>query len=66
MYSSLGNELREFINQLYSYGYEDKNKFIEMVFIAVLHTLNGVKSGKSYECIVHLNGGLELREVEYE
>ncbi len=63
LYKSTGKELSDFINKLYL---NESNEYIETSFNAVLHTLNGVKTGKSYECFVHINGGLELREVDYE
>lgn len=65
LYKSAGSELSDFINKLYL-NESNKNEYIETSFNAVLHTLNGVKAGKSYECFVHINGGLELREVDYE
>ncbi|MCX7821149.1 MAG: hypothetical protein N2258_05675 [Brevinematales bacterium] len=66
LYKSSGRELFNFINSLYSDGLNSKNEYIENIFIAVLHTVNGVKTGRVYECMAHINGGLELREVEYE
>lgn len=66
LYKSTSKEFSDFINKLYSNEANIKNEYIETSFNAVLHTLNGVKVGKSYECFVHINGGLELREVDYE
>ncbi len=37
---------------------------IDTHFNAVIHTVNGVKEGKRYECILLSKGELQLREVE--
>lgn len=66
LYKSTSRELSDFVNNLYSNESNIKNEYIETSFNGVLHTLNGIKAGKSYECFVHINGGLELREVDYE